>query len=402
MSNRNGVWSLSAHLQAIGDTNWLMPPGVPTSVSATAGDTQATVTFTAPTFAGVPGTITGFKVTSSEGETATGSSSPITVTGLTNGTAHTFTVQAQNSTGFSGASAASGSVTPALVRAVFAGGRNSGGTDVVTMDYVDITSTGNASDFGDLASSSRGYYASGCASSTRGLLAGGPNENFISYVTLTSLGDSQDFGDLNGTVTGFCSALSNSTRGVFAGGFRNGSTYSDIIEYVTIASTGNTTDFGDLTQGRYGPRGLASPTRGVMCAGNLNGADQTTIDYITIASTGNATDFGDMLSANRDGAAFSSDTRGIYGGGSSTNVIQYITIASTGNMTDFGDLGAAMGNGGTGGSSNTRGLFTMFSNSDNRIEYVTIASTGNATDFGNLTESRFRGATMSTAHGGLQ
>jgi hypothetical protein len=139
-----------------------------------------------------------------------------------------------------------------------------------------------------------------------------------------------------------------------------------------------------------------------MCAGNLNGSDQTTIDYITIASTGNATDFGDMLSANRDGAAFSSDTRGIYGGGSSTNVIQYITIASTGNMTDFGDLGAAMGNGGTGGSSNTRGLFTMLSNSDNRIEYVTIASTGNASDFGDLTEARFRGATMSTAHGGLQ
>lgn len=54
MSNRQGVWSLSAHLQAIGDTNWLMPPGVPTSVSAAAGNTQATVTFTAPTFAGVP------------------------------------------------------------------------------------------------------------------------------------------------------------------------------------------------------------------------------------------------------------------------------------------------------------------------------------------------------------
>jgi hypothetical protein len=379
----------------------LNAPDSPTGVSGTAGDQQVSVAFTAPTDVG-GSAITGFRVQSNTGVGASGSSSPITVTGLSNGTSYTFNVWAINAFGYSAPSDASGSVSPSLQRAVFAGGRNSGGTNVVTMDYVNIATTGNAADFGDLSSGGRGYYASGCASSTRGLLAGGPNENFISYVTLTSLGDSQDFGDLNGTVTGFCSALSNSTRGVFAGGFRNGSTYSDIIEYVTIANTGNTTDFGDLTQGRYGPRGLASPTRGVMCAGNLNGSDQTTIDYITIASTGNATDFGDMLSANRDGAAFSSDTRGIYGGGSSTNVIQYITIASTGNMTDFGDLGAAMGNGGTGGSSNTRGLFTMLSNSDNRIEYVTIASTGNASDFGDLTEARFRGATMSTAHGGLQ
>ena len=141
MSNRNGVWSLSAHLQAIGDTNWLMPPGVPTSVSATAGSTEATVTFTAPTFAGVPGTITGFKVTSSEGETATGSSSPITVTGLTNDVAHTFTVQAQNATGFSGASAASSSVTPSNPRCVFMGGDNSPGDKQNVIDFIQVLTT---------------------------------------------------------------------------------------------------------------------------------------------------------------------------------------------------------------------------------------------------------------------
>jgi hypothetical protein len=71
-------------------------------------------------------------------------------------------------------------------------------------------------------------------------------------------------------------------------------------------------------------------------------------------------------------------------------------------MTDFGDLGTNMTNGGCGASSNTRGLFTMYSQSDNRIEYVTIASTGNASDFGNLTYSRIRGAAASSAHGGLQ
>ena len=112
MSNRNGVWSLPAQYQAIADQDWTMAPGAPTGVSATAGSTQAEVSFTAPTFAGIPGTITQFKVTSSSGQTATGSASPITVTGLTNGNAVTFTAQAQNAIGLGKASAASSSVTP--------------------------------------------------------------------------------------------------------------------------------------------------------------------------------------------------------------------------------------------------------------------------------------------------
>tara|TARA_B100001939_G_scaffold164697_1_gene141983 strand:- start:1536 stop:3776 length:2241 start_codon:yes stop_codon:yes gene_type:complete len=112
MSNRNGVWSLAAQYQAIADQDWTMAPGAPTGVSATAGNAQAEVSFTAPTFAGIPGTITQFKVTSSSGQTATGSSSPITVTGLTNGSGVTFTAQAQNAIGLGKASDASSSVTP--------------------------------------------------------------------------------------------------------------------------------------------------------------------------------------------------------------------------------------------------------------------------------------------------
>lgn len=46
------------------------------------------------------------------GKIVTGTSSPITITGLTNGTAYTFSVKAINSVGASAASASSSVVTP--------------------------------------------------------------------------------------------------------------------------------------------------------------------------------------------------------------------------------------------------------------------------------------------------
>ena len=92
-------------------------PDAPTIGTATAGNGQASVPFTAPASDG-GSAITSYTATSNPGNiTGTISqagSGTITVTGLTNGTAYTFTVTATNSVGTSAASAASNSVTLAL------------------------------------------------------------------------------------------------------------------------------------------------------------------------------------------------------------------------------------------------------------------------------------------------
>jgi len=92
-------------------------PGVPTGVSAVAGNTNAVVSWTAPANTG-GSLITGYTVTSSGGQTATVSGTSATVTGLTNGTAYTFTVTATNASGTSAASDSSTAVTPAITPTV--------------------------------------------------------------------------------------------------------------------------------------------------------------------------------------------------------------------------------------------------------------------------------------------
>ena len=207
--------------------------------------------------------------------------------------------------------------------------------------------------------------------------------NVIEFVQTSTTGNSQDFGDLI-RAQRHAAALSNNTRGIFAGGYKTGDGGSNVIEFITIATTGDATNFGDATMGSndwdFGM--LANMTRGII-AGN---ADQTNqIEFITLMSTGNAVDFGDLLAGGRSVVGLASPTRGVMTSGSpsNSNTMQYITIASTGNAVDFGDLDGAHG-GATynkpSGSNGTRGLFGPTGGIN--IERITISSTGNAVEFG--------------------
>jgi len=107
-TNSYGNNSATSNSQII-TANVPLAPTIGTATRANA--TSVSVSFTPSSDGG--SAITSYQVTSSPGGfTATGSSSPITVTGLTTGTPYTFTVKATNSIGQSAASSASNSIAP--------------------------------------------------------------------------------------------------------------------------------------------------------------------------------------------------------------------------------------------------------------------------------------------------
>ena len=163
----------------------------------------------------------------------------------------------------------------------------------------------------------------------------------IDYITISTPGNASDFGDL--TVARYeLAATSNGTnnRGVFGGGCIDANNSSATIDYITISTPGNASDFADLTVARDGLAATSNGTnnRGVFGGGRYPTVIANTIDYITITTPVNASDFGDLTVARFRLAATSNGTsnRGVFGGG--YNTIDYITITSPGNATDFGDL----------------------------------------------------------------
>ena len=228
------------------------------------------------------------------------------------------------------------------VRGVTAGGEDAPGGRFEAIEYYTIQSGGEAISFGDL-SAQRGMPGS-CSSSTRGIFSGGEespgNVNTIDFIEIMTIGNAVDFGDISAAKKDPHSGLVNSpTRGVFAGGTPEP---NNIIEMVTIASTGNAVKFGDLSQGRKGFAGFGNSVRGAFAAGEAHGSPGTvtTMDYITIASEGNAIDFGDARTSRYVvNGGVSNSTRGVWSGGNTAlNLIEYITLATLGDAQDFGDL----------------------------------------------------------------
>ena len=296
-----------------------------------------------------------------------------------------------------------GSNTGLGTRMLAGGGDTAPATYTNQIDFLTISTLGDAEEFGDLTTASTG--AGGSASRTRGLftnrrVSGSPAyTNEIDFVTIASTGDAQDFGDST-VANGYNKALSSQIRSL-------GLAYSSInsINYVTIATTGNAVDFGDQSGVLEGGGTCASSTRGVLAGGG----NIQRMDYVTIMTTGDAKDFGDLSATVTSGTGLSNSTRGVFKIGFQsgfTNALEYITIATLGNSTDFGDAlnvnsSLAMG------ASPTRGIIAGGASPTspyprvNVIQKIEILTTGDAIDFGDLSFASSHPAGLTNGHGGL-
>ena len=298
-------------------------------------------------------------------------------------------------------------------RGLFGGGYDSpNARDVI--DYINISSTGNAIDFGNLSAAKQNPY--GASSNTRAVFASGRissgGTNVMEYVTIASTGNAVTFGEKTTKSNNNSGGCSNQTRGVFNGGNTPAPfTPIDTIDYITIASTGNAVDFGNLSGGNATQQsGIASPTRGIFAGGYAPGTghNDAIIEFVNIATTGDTQDFGECTAVqNLRMGGCSNATRGLFGGGQprSNITIDLITMTSAGNAIDFGNLSSGRVFL-TATSSATRGVFAGGSGPSGYsgydvIDYVQFTTQGNAVDFGNLSSARGRSKGLSNGHGGL-
>ena len=154
-------------------------PAAPTIGTVIKGDGQAVISFSPSSFTG-GAAITQYTVTSSpEGLTATGTSTPIILTGLTNGVEYTFTITATNSVGTSVASATSNTITPTL---------NAAAPPIVLYDFENNSQDGSGNNNHGVINGAASYTASGHTGS-------GLEFNGASYLTMPDdlLLNNQDF-----------------------------------------------------------------------------------------------------------------------------------------------------------------------------------------------------------------
>ena len=295
-------------------------------------------------------------------------------------------------------------------RGLYSGRSPSPGAYVNTVDYITISTAGNAIDFGD--QNGAGTYGSTTSDKTRGIIAGGhpAHNDVIDFFTIASTGDAQDFGNLTQNKWLMGGGVSSGTRSVFAGGsvLVSGNPSVNTLEYVTTQSLGNAVDFGDSIQARRLTTSVNSPTRGIFAGGYADSSPYpryNLIEFITTATLGNATDFGDLSSALSENAGVCNSTRGMIAGcnNPASKVIEVLTIATLGNSTKFGELSGNRDLLG-GASSPTRGVYAggkTPSSATNIMEYISLQTEGDAVDFGDLTVAGYGVYGLSNAHGGL-
>jgi Domain of unknown function (DUF1906)/Fibronectin type III domain len=161
-------------------------PHAPTTVSGTAANAAAVMSWTAPSNGGAA--ITKYTVTASPGgrtATTTGATKA-TVTGLTNGTAYKFTVKATNAVGTSPASLASAVVTPKTVPGAPTGVLATPGNAAAAVSWTAPTSNGGAAITKYTVTASPGGRSATTTGATQAALTGLTNGTAYKFTVTTT------------------------------------------------------------------------------------------------------------------------------------------------------------------------------------------------------------------------
>ncbi|MHB1960972.1 MAG: beta strand repeat-containing protein [Acidimicrobiales bacterium] len=262
-------------------------PGAPTIGTATAGNGQATVTWTAPSNDG-GSPITGYTVTSSPGAitaTASGSATSATVTGLTNGTSYTFTVTATNAVGTGPASAASNAVTPTAASGV--PGAPTIGTATAGVGQATVTWTAPSNDGGSpitgytVTSSPGAITATASGSATSATVTGLTNGTSYTF-TVTAT---------NAVGTGPASAASNAVTPTAASGVPGAPTIGTAtagVGQATVTWTAPSNDGGSPITGytvTSSPGAITATASGSATSATVTGLTNGTSYTFTVTAT---------------------------------------------------------------------------------------------------------------------
>jgi hypothetical protein len=332
--NKQGTPSI-ASIISIGQSTTPVVPSAPSGVSATAGNSSASVSWTAPADGNSP--ITSYSVTPATGTTTLPptvvSGSPpatnATISGLSNGSAYTFTVTAANAVGTGPASGASNAVTPqaptapAAPTSVIATGSNAAAT---------VTWTAPASGSSPVTGYTVTPYVGGSAQAATAVTGSPPATN----ATVTGL--------TNGTSYTFTVTATNAVGTGPASGASNAVTPSAATApaFVQQAST-HVTSASSITVTPPAP--LGSGNRLVVEVGVWNASHATT-SSVTDSAGDTFTEVSHFLGADQtEQSVWTAPVT--TGGGGEPSVTAKFSSAAAGAISalEYSGLSAAAGSG---------------------------------------------------------
>ena len=278
---------------------------------------------------------------------------------------------------------------------VYYGGRGvfGAGTDTnLTLDYITIATTGNATDFGDA------WYlresCGGASDGTKGFWYGGINSgNIVSNngysITFATQGNATNTIGQVSYPLARGSMCCNADYIIASGGQSayNTNTSNAILRWST-ASLGQAATFGNLPSAEMGQACWNDKSKYLTFGGTNS---NSSINAGSFTSSGAS--FQSNLTGNgsqQHGAA-GDETRAIIFVGNTGTQLDTIVIQTTGNATSFGQLNVNFSKPGA-CTNATRIVFggSGYAGTFNYMSHVTIATTGSGSDFGDLTVARYR------------